>query len=702
VRAAEPPTRFTTDVLPVLTKAGCNAGACHGSQYGQGGFKLSLRGYDPDIDYTSITRDGIGRRVAVADPAHSLILLKPSGALPHEGGLRLPRGTAGYSIMLRWLRGGAPGPSPQEPPLTGITLTPAEATLRPHARQQLRVVARYGDGSTRDVTPWARFSSNQDNVASVTDDGLATVVGRGEAVISAQFGSEVAITRLVAPVPAGDPAAVRYPAPVNLVDEAVFSKLRRLGLVPSAPAPDAEFLRRVTLDVIGLLPTPDEARAFLASRDPHKRQKWVEALLDRPEFVDTWTYRLGDLLRCNRRSLGIKGMTAFHRYLRDAVARNRRWDVVVRELITGRGSLWDVGPANYYGVGKSPEDWAESTSQVFLGIRLGCARCHNHPFDRWTQKDYYSFVAFFGRVKTKRGGERGDEVVFFEDEGEVRHPKTGAVLLPRPLGASGPVAVPDGVDRRAVLAHWLTAPDNPWFARATVNRIWRHLFGRGLVEPADDVRATNPASNEEALVALAADLVQNDYDLKQTIRVICNSATYQLSSEPNPTNRQDESQFSHHLVRRLTAEQLLDALVQATGVAEKFPGVPLGARAAQLPDTSVPSYFLDLFGRPARQLVCECERESMPNLTQTLHLMNGDDVNAKIRSPEGRLAKLLAGTGSDAEVVEELFLATLTRLPTKAETDRALAAIRTASARKEGFSDLLWALLNSRAFVFDH
>jgi hypothetical protein len=499
---------------------------------------------------------------------------------------------------------------------------------------------------------------------------------------------------------------------------------------------DAEFLRRATLDLIGALPTAKETRAFLASRDANKRQKWIDALLDRPEYIDTWTYRLGDLLRSSRRSLGTKGNTAFHRYLRDAVARNRRWDVVAREMITARGSLWDVGAANYYGVGSGPEDWAESTSQVFLGVRIQCARCHNHPFDRWTQADYYSFAAFFARLKTKTGGERGDRAVFVADEGESKHPRTGAVLPARPLGEGGrerareggtrtakPVAGPgqpaassnpslppsptpslsgDEPDRREALARWLTAPENAWFARATVNRLWKQLMGRGLIEPVDDLRTTNPASNEAALQALTDDFVANDYDLKHTLRVIANSAVYQLAAAPNATNRNDETQFSRHVVRRLGAEQILDAVVQVTGVPEKFPGMPLGVRAAQLPDTAVPSYFLDLFGRPARAVVCECEREMAPNLAQTLHIMNGDSINAKIRSPEGRLVKLLASEKEDAAVLEELFLMTLTRPPAPRERDRALATIREAPSRAEGFADLLWALLNAREFLFSH
>ncbi len=706
------PISFLNDVLPVLTKTGCNAGACHGSQYGKGGFKLSLLGYDPELDYRSIRQDARARRVRLSDPEQSLLLRKPSGAAPHGGGLRLPHDSAGYAILLAWLRGGAPGPTAREPRLAAIALTPAEVVLPPRARQQLRVTARYDNGATRDVTPWTRFVSNQDNVAAVDDSGRATLVGTGEAVIRAHYGGQVAIARLLVPVGHGSTGTIAS----SLIDGPIEAKLRRLGIMPSPRCTDVVFLRRVTLDLTGTVPNAGETRRFMASHDPNKRQKTVDALLDSPAYVDAWTYRLGDMLRCSRRTMGVKGMTAFHRYLRDAVARNRRWDEVVREMITASGSLWDVGPANYYGVGASPEEWAENTSQVFLGIRIQCARCHNHPFERWTQADYFRFAAFFARLKTKSGGERGDTAVFTVDEGEIKHPKTAAVMEPLALGMSplrrrgGAMARSHGAagtaqgdgeaDRRAALARWLTAPENPWFARAIVNRLWGRLLGRGLVEPVDDVRATNPAVNEAALRALADDFVANDYDLKHTLRVICGSETYQRASEPNETNRLDEAQFSRHLVRRLSAEQILDAVVHATGVPEKFPGIPLGARAAQLPDTAVPSYFLDLFGRPARASVCECEREDRPNLAQTLNIMNGDSVNAKIRAPEGRLARLLDSPRSDAEVLEELFLSTLTRLPTPAERQQALATVRGAPSRKEGFGDLLWALLNSREFLF--
>jgi hypothetical protein len=712
-----PSVSFINDVVPVLTKVGCNAGACHGSQDGKGGFKLSLLGYDPELDYQSIHKDARARRVTVVEPDRSLLIRKPSGAVPHGGGLRLPPGSPGYKTLLAWLRNGAPGPAARERLLVAIALAPGELTLDTQARRQLRVTARYDDGTTRDVTRWARFVSNQDNIANVDDDGQVTVVGTGEAIIRAHYGGQVAISRLLVPFTrpgAGGSSSTLVPHPSSLVDPPLFAKLRRLGITPSPVCSDAAFLRRVTLDLTGTLPTAEEARRFLASHDPNRRRKLIEALLERPEYVDAWTYKLGDLLRCSRHSLGGKGMTAFHRFLRDAVARNRRWDVVVREMITARGSLWDVGPANYYGVGSGPEEWAENTSQVFLGVRIQCARCHNHPFDRWTRADYYGFAAFFGRLKTKEGGERGDKAVFVADEGEVKHPKTGDVMPARPLGEVRPPASasaggrpsahprPDDADRREALARWLTAPENPWFARSIVNRLWGHLMGRGLIEPVDDLRATNPASNEAALQSLASDFIANDYDLKHTLRVICDSATYQLSSELNATNQYDEMQFSHHLVRRLGAEQILDAVVQATGVPEKFPGVPLGTRAAQLPDTAVPSYFLDLFGRPARAVACECEREMAPNLAQTLHIMNGDSVNAKIRAPEGRLAKLLETRKTDDQVLEELFLSTLTRLPTPRERRSALDAIRDAPSRKEAFSDLHWALLNSREFLFSH
>lgn len=698
---APPAPSFLDDVLPVLTRAGCNQGACHGAASGKNGFHLSLLGYDPEQDYQSLVRQGGGRRVQRTDPHASLVLRKAVASLPHQGGARFPTTSLEYRVLAEWIAAGAPGPAAAEPAITGLQVAPPEAVLSPGAAQRLLVTATYADGRRRDVTALSRFVSNHDPVAGVDAAGTVRMVGSGEAVVRASFRGQVAITRLAVPFlgaapPSGDPWSV---AGANPLDRAILEKLRRLRIVPAPPAGAAALLRRAYLDLTGTLPSPEEARAYLDSREPDKYLRLVDRLLASPEFVDAWTYRAGDWLRNTRRTLGVKGNRRFHEWLRDQIAANRPWDQLVRELLTARGSLWEHGPANFFGTASGPNEWAEATSQLFLGVRLGCARCHDHPFDRWTQQDYYQLAAFFARTGVKRGGERGDPVVVQLPEGEVKHPRSEAVLAPRTLDGKGE---PAEEDRRQALAEWLTSPENPWFARNVANRIWKHLMGRGLVEPVDDVRATNPASNEAALQVLSAYLVEHDFDTRALIRLIVNSRVYRQGSEVNPSNRFDVTQFSRHVVRRLTAEQILDSLVAATGVPEKFPGVPLGPRAAQLPDTSVPSFLLDLFGRPARESACECERESEPNLAQVLHIMNGESIHRRISAPNSRLARLLAAGKGDAEIIEELFLATLTRRPTARERDGVLASIAASGARQETLADLHWALLNSRAFLFTH
>lgn len=696
------PISFVDQVVPVLTRAGCNAGACHGAQSGKNGFRLSLLGYDPDLDYDSLVRQAGGRRITRTDPGASLLLRKPLGLAPHGGGVRLRPGQLEYQILAEWIAEGAPGPVP-EAAITGIEVSPATAVLAPHASRQLRVTAHYSDGKSRDVTALSRFTSNQEPVATVDREGRVTMQGVGEAVLCASFRGQVAVARLAVPYAGPLPASKGDPwtlAPdANPIDRAVFSKLRRLRLVPSPACTDAEFLRRAYLDITGAQPSPEEAARFLDSTLPDRRTRLVDDLLTSPAYVDLWSYRLGDLLRNTRRSLGPKGNRLFHAWLREQVAANRPWDQVVRDLLTSRGSLWDVGPANFYGTASGPAEWAEVTSQEFLGVRIQCARCHDHPFDRWTQNDYYRLAAFFARTQVKSGGERGDPVVVLQEEGEVQHPKTGAVVPARTLDGKDEARQPD---RRADLAVWLTSRENPWFARSIANRVWKHLLGRGLVDPVDDMRATNPPSNEAALAVLTESLVRSDFDLKALIRLIATSRVYQESAATNASTRFDETQFSHYRVHRLTAEQLLDSLVVATGVPEKFAGVPAGTRAAQLADTSVPSYLLDLFGRPSRTTVCECEREEEPNLAQVLHLMNGDSINARINAPDGRLARLLGSSKADREVVTELFLAALARRPTERELSGALRALARSGARKEVLADLFWALLNSREFLFNH
>ncbi|MBM3457702.1 MAG: DUF1553 domain-containing protein [Armatimonadetes bacterium] len=719
--ATETPS-FTDRIIPVLTRASCNAGACHGAASGKNGFRLSLLGYDPEGDHNSLLRQSGARRVVRFDPGASLLLRKASGAVPHAGGIRFRPDSPEYRILADWIAAGAPGVREADPVVEKIELSPANAVLVPGGRTHLRVIATYQGGRRADVTWLSRFVSNHDHIARVDSTGLAMVEpnARGEAVVRAAFRGQFAVARIAVPyraaLPPGDPWAL--PANAGALDQALFTSLRRLRMAPSGLCSDSEFLRRAYLDLTGSLPSPEKTREFLAACEAERRTRpsenrsqpgpqplssvrapLVDELLASPGFQDLWSYRLGDLLRSNRRNLGTKGNRRFHAWLREQVGTDRPWDQIVRDLIISRGSLWDEGPANFYGTASGATELAEVTSQQFLGIRLQCAKCHDHPFDRWTQSDYYRFAAFFTRVQVKTGGERDDRVVTLADEGEIQHPRTGTTMTPRSLdgGVEGKQS-----DRRADLANWLTARENPWFSRSMANRVWKHLMGRGLVDPVDDLRSSNPASNEAALAVLEQAFRSSNFSLKSLVRLIAGSRAYQISATPTESNRYDEALFSRHYVRRLTAEQIMDSLVAATGVPERYSGRPLGTRAAQLEDTSVPSYLLDVFGRPARDNVCECEREADPNLAQVLHVMNGETVNGKLLASDGRLRKLLSENRPDAAIVEELFLATVIRRPTPRELKGALDAVHRAPSRPEAFSDLFWALLNSREFLFTH
>jgi hypothetical protein len=477
--------------------------------------------------------------------------------------------------------------------------------------------------------------------------------------------------------------------------------MNALGLQPSGTCTDAEFARRAYLDVIGELPSPDEARAFRWDRDPNKREKLIDALLEQPEYVDFWTMKWADLLRCSRQSLTDKGMYSFYRWIHQSVAENKPWDQFARELLLARGSGYKEGPANYFRVASKPEDLAETTAQAFLGVRVQCARCHNHPYEKWTQSQYYELAAFFARVKLKQGDDPEERDVYLASTGEVKHPRTGKEMTPTALDAA-PIPADFAGDRRRALVDWLTSPRNPYFAHELVNRVWRHFMGRGLVDPVDDLRATNPPSNEALFDWLAQDFVQHGFDVKELIRTITRSQTYQLSSQPARGNERDTRYYSHFPFKRLGAEQLLDALTAATGVPEKFGGFPLGTRADQLPDSTVPSYFLDVFGRPARQITCECERTSEPTVAQVLHLMNSAGMNEKIAAKNGRVAALLAASLPPRRIVDELYLASLSRFPTLEESRVAIQALAAAPERGQAAQDLLWALLNSKEFVFNH
>jgi hypothetical protein len=701
------PVSFSHQVLPVLTRAGCNAGACHGTPSGKNGFRLSLRGYDPPLDLFTLTREAQARRLDPLEPDASLLLRKATARVPHGGGRRLDGRGPQYALLRRWVGDGARDDTGTAPPLVGLEVFPPRRVLdEPASAQQLRVLARYRDGSRRDVTHLARYSVNDDGVAAAGPDGRVDKHREGEVAVSAEYLGQMATARIL--FRDDKPGFVwRAPPEHNYIDRHVFAKLRLLRLEPSPLSGDEEFLRRAYLDAIGKLPTPEEVRRFLADPSPGKRDRVIDALLGRPEFADWWALKWADRLGCNQRFVGKIGAHKYHEWIRQAMLANLPEDALARAILTACGGNYGHPPASFYRRLRTPEMRAEEVAQLFLGVRLQCARCHNHPGERWTQDDYLGLSAFFARVGYRDGPffvQKYDkeETVYVPRTGEVTHPRTGQAVAPRFLG--GPVAaVPPGQDRREVLARWLTGPANPFFARAAVNRIWYHLFGQGVVDPVDDLRGTNPPSNEGLLDALAADFVRHGFDRKHLIRTILRSRTYQLSSRPTPSNGDDQHYFSHARVRLLQAEQLLDAIGAATGAAEKFPGFPAGTSAVSLPDGEYKHPFLEAFGRPARAMACECERDTDTNLGQALHLVGGRTVHALLRAPDGRVARLSASGRPDREVIEELFLAALSRYPTAGERDLLVAKLRAAGpGRRKALEDVLWALLNHKEFLFQH
>jgi hypothetical protein len=724
VRADTPrqqPPSFLNDVVPLLTRLGCNQGACHGKNAGQNGFRLSLRGYAPELDHAWITREYNGRRISLTDPEASALLRKPSGRAPHEGGKLFRVGDRSYNVLRDWIRAGAPGPNRADPEVRALEVLPGNFTLQPGQSRQLLVRARYSNDTRRDVTWLSKFDSNDPGLAAVDTSGRVRVLRHGETAVRVSFGTQVAVVIVTAPYEKVVPAE-RLHKRNNFIDNHVFAKLAALGIEPSELCSDAEFLRRAHLDTIGVLPSPEEVRAFLADARPDKRARLIDGLLRRPEFNDHWALFLGDLLQ-NRKERdhdvrGTKGVRAFHAWLRQQVAANRPWDEIARAVLTASGPTTSNPAVGYFivTVGERREaehsEVVDSVAQAFLGTRIGCARCHNHPLERYTQDDYYHFAGFFSRLRLQRKDPKvGPTVLALAGPatGEPHlarqpvgfQPRTGRFLAPRPLDRSEMKLEP-GADPRVKLAAWITDPKNKSFSGAMVNRVWRHYLGVGLVEPVDDLRASNPPSNPELWQALNREFVAHKFDLRHLMRLLLNSRTYQLSSATRPGNATDGRFFSHYATRRLPAEVLLDALSQSTGVPDRFPGYPVGSRAGQLPDSGVRSYFLSLFGRSERVTACACERNGEVTMPQLLHLQNGASVVAKIRSGEGRLARLLKAKKGDEQIVEELFLATLSRPPSAANR----AAVRKALAEGEGrevvFQDLFWALLNSKECSFNH
>jgi hypothetical protein len=708
---------FRNDVMAVLSKAGCNAGACHGNKSGKGGFKLSLRGQDPDLDYLALTSDLSGRRINAIEPEKSLILLKPTTQVAHEGGLRFRTDSAEYQILRRWIGDRMPRDSASTPALVGLDVTPGERVLiEPADQVQIKATATFSDGSQRDVSNLAVYEQSTD-LAKITPSGRVRRERNGEMTVIVRYLNLQRPVRL-AFVPARPDFVWRPVASRNYIDDHVLAKLRTMRINPSRPATDLEFLRRAYLDVLGVLPTADEAKAYASDASPDKRTKVIDALLERPEYADVWAMRWSDLLRNEERTLDRKGVQNFHHWIRQSFAENRSLDQFVRELLASRGSTYMVPATNYYRANREPVVRGEATAQLFLGVRLQCAQCHNHPFDRWTQDDYFGWADVFARVDYKIIENRrtdtndkhefiGEQIVFEGDEGDLKDPRGDRQVKPRLLGCATGVA--DDASRMESVAQWVTSPENPFFARAQANRIWFYLMGRGLVDPIDDFRPTNPASHPALLDALAKDFVEHHYDVKYLIRLIMNSQAYGLSSTPNATDADDEINYSHAIPRRLTAEQLLDAQHQVTGVPAEFTGYPKGMRAGEIPGVRVargkrsrPSeadMFLVTFGKPQRLLVCECERSTDTTLGQAFQLISGPEIARLLSEPENRLTELLKQNRSDEEIVEELYWSSLTRPPTDEERSAMVRHVASAGDRRKGLEDVLWALLNAKEFV---
>jgi hypothetical protein len=699
---ATPPVSFVRDVEPLLNKAGCNQGTCHGAAKGKNGFKLSLRGYDPDWDYHSLVDDVSARRFNRAAPEQSLMLLKPIQEVPHQGGVVFDKNSRFYSLIKQWITEGVKSDVGATARVSRLEVLPRNPTLAlPGMKQNMVVIAHYPDGSTRDVTREARYASSMQEITEVSDTGAVTSIRRGESALLVSYEGQFATNEFTV---LGDRTGWKWAAQPqnNYIDRLVDVKLQRVKAQPAPLCTDGEFLRRAYLDLTGLLPTSEAARAFLDDPRPSeaKRAELTDKLLQSPEFDDHWTYKFADLLQVNRKFLGDRGVQAFRGWIHDSFARNKPYDQFARELLTASGGSYDNPASNYLRIIRDTSTATESVTQLFLGVRFSCNKCHDHPFEKWTQVQYYQLGAYFAQVGYKEG-EPGEEVVFDRKDGEVMHPKSGNAVPPAFPVSYAPVQTKDE-SRRQALAEWLTDAKNPFFAKSMANRIWSYFMGRGIIEPVDDIRASNPPSNGPLLDALTDDFVKSGFDLRHLMKTIVQSRSYQASIATNRWNEDDRNNFSHQVARRLTAEQLLDAISQAAGSQQKYPGVPAGTRAQQLPDNRVASGgFLDLFGRPARESPCECERSSEVSLSQALNLMNGSTIADAIADPNGRAANLVKNTPDDHKLVEELYLATMSRLPTKTEMETSLKHISTAKDRTEGAQDLLWALVNSPAFLFN-
>jgi hypothetical protein len=701
-----PPVHFANQVVPIFTKLACNSGGCHGKASGQNGFRLSLLGFEPEVDYETIVLEARGRRVFPASPSHSLLLRKATGQVPHGGGRKMEDGSAEHRLIARWVAEGMPVGAKDVPTVARIEVYPEGKTLRAGQKQQLAVTAVYTDGRREDVTRWSQFQTNDPEVASVeeTTGRVEAQAYAGQAAIMARYQGQVAVFRATVPLGPATPAATAF-EPANFVDEMVRKQWLALGLGPSGPCTDAEFIRRASLDITGTIPTAEQTQAFAADSRADKRRALIDRLLDSPDYAAHFATRWADLLR-NKRDGNAQLQAGTHRFadwLRDRFAANEPYDRLVGEILTASGESRSNPAVLWTGRLRTPDAFVDDVGQVFLGMRLQCARCHHHPFEAWAEDDYYGVAAFFARVGRKSGGGGGGESIYLARAGAVTHPKTGQAMTAKGLGAAEAATIRPGTDPRQALSAWLTAPGNPFFAKAIVNRYWAHFFGRGLVEPIDDMRVTNPPANPELLDALAADFTASGHDLKHLVRTLTTSRVYGLSSVPTETNARDRQSYARRYPKRLPAEVLLDAIGRVSGSPPTFAGLPPGTRAIELPDESVASSFLDTFGRPQRDSACECERVGSASLGQSLALLNSAEIQSRIGAAGGLAESLARPDGASDEMkISSLFWSTFGRAPTGTERAAAMEHVtRDAAHRREAYEDLLWALVNAKEFQFN-
>ncbi|MEZ6153771.1 MAG: DUF1553 domain-containing protein [Pirellulaceae bacterium] len=723
--------QFTAHVQSILARSGCNSGACHGALAGKGGFRLSLHGYDSVADHFSITRQDHGRRIEPEQPGRSLLLAKPSMLVPHKGGLRLAEDSADYRVLAEWIASGFPGPqgADVDAALDHIEVLPTQMQLAPDDTQSLIVRAHYADGRCEDVTHWAKFTSTNAVVAQVDAQGEVTIMGPGKGAISTWFGSRIAMASVVVPYATAESSPLVAERAyddfhsANLIDDILLEEWRALGLSPSPTCSDETFVRRAYIDATGTIPTPEQVREFLGSTHPDRRQRLVEELFTTNAFVDYWSYQWSNLLLVNGNLLRPDAVAAFYKWIRAQVEANTPWDQFAREIVLAKGESTEQGATNFYALHQDPESLTENTCQAFMGLSIGCAKCHNHPLEKWTNDQYYGMANLFARVRAKgwggdaRNGD-GKRTLVVLDQGDLIQPSTGKPQPPTPLDAT-PLAFDDRGDRREALAQWLTSPENRYFSRAIANRVWAAYMGVGLVEAVDDLRASNPASSERLLNALADYLVEHNYDLKALMRLILTSQTYQRSSETVAGNAQDNRLYSRYYARRLMAEVLLDAVVRVTGVPTDFKEIefssserkptdfyPEGTGALELYDSAVVNTFLKTFGRHQRRITCDCERSDQPTIIQVLHLNNGHTINDKLASPQSIVAQWLRDDLTAAEVIDQAYLRSLSRFPSSLERERLFSLISQADAegveRSESYQDVLWSLMTSQEFLFVH